>query len=129
VFSALEDKLVLFDIFFVIIIGMKKELNVAELLREARKRAELTQRELANRSGKAQSAIARIESGKSIPTTATLNHLISAAGFEVQDELIIKPAIKSHMLNDVSRILKLTLEQRLQEIADVDHFIKEAKRV
>jgi transcriptional regulator with XRE-family HTH domain len=108
---------------------MKNILNAAKLLREARKRAGLTQRELACRSGKAQSAIARIESEKSMPTTATLNHLLSAAGFEVQTELIIKPVEKSHMLDDVTRILQLTPEQRLQEVANVDRFIKEAKRV
>jgi transcriptional regulator with XRE-family HTH domain len=108
---------------------MKNPLNAAELLREARKRAGLTQRELAERSGKAQSAIARIESEKSVPTTAALNHLLNAAGFEIQAELTIRPVENSHMLDDVSRILRLTPEQRLQEAANVDRFIKEAKRV
>jgi transcriptional regulator with XRE-family HTH domain len=108
---------------------MKNTLNAAELLREARQRAGLTQRDLADRSGKAQSAIARIESERSMPTTATLNHLLRAAGFEVRTELIIKPIEKTHMLDDISRILKLTPEQRLQEVANVDRFIKEAKRV
>ncbi len=94
---------------------MKNLLSAAKLLKEARKRAGLTQRDLARRSGKAQSAIARIESGKSMPSTSTLNHLIEAAGFEIQTELSVKPIEKSHMLSDVSRILKLTPEQRLQE--------------
>lgn len=108
---------------------MKKELNVSTLLREARKRAGLTQRELAKRAGKAQSAIARIESGSSDPSTEMLQHLINAAGFEIQTELVIKPVKNSHMLSDVNRILKLTPEQRLQEVANVDHFLKAIKRV
>src|SRR5699024_8239175 len=41
-------------------------LNPAYLLREARSRASLSQRELAERAGTAQSVIARIELGKTI---------------------------------------------------------------
>lgn len=106
---------------------MKSQLNASKLLREARKRAGLTQRELARYSGTAQSAIARIESGKVAPTTATLTHLLSAAGFEIQTELVIKPVEKSHMLDDVDRILAMAPEQRLQEVANVDRFVKAVK--
>lgn len=108
---------------------MIKDLNASKLLREARQRAGLTQRELAKRSDKAQSAIARIESGRSDPSTKMLKHLINATGFEIQTELVVKPVEESHMLGDVSRILKLTPEQRLQEVANVDHFLKTVKRV
>lgn len=108
---------------------MKQELNAAKLLKEARKQAGITQRELAARCGKAQSSIARIETGKTVPSISTLNRLLAASGFEANVELVIKPVENSHMLNDVSRILKLTPEQRLQEVANVDRFLKEAKRV
>jgi len=103
---------------------MDNQLNAATLLKEARKRADLTQRELAERSGKAQSAIARIESEKSDPSTSTLNLLLGAAGFEIQIELVPKPVEKSHMLGDISRILKMTPEERLREVANVNRFEK-----
>lgn len=48
------------------------------LLLLARRRAGLTQRELAERSGVPQSTIARIESGRSDPRTKTLERLLTA---------------------------------------------------
>jgi transcriptional regulator with XRE-family HTH domain len=104
-------------------------INPAYLLREARYRAGLTQRELAERAGTAQSVIARIETGKTDPSTSTLNHLIEAAGFNLDAELTLKPVSNSHMLEDVNRILNLSPEERLLELASIDTFLKEAKRV
>jgi transcriptional regulator with XRE-family HTH domain len=106
---------------------MNNPLNASKLLKEARKRADITQRELAKRSGKAQSAIARIESGKSSPTLATLNHLLEAAGFEADVILTIKPVEDSHILDDVSRILQMSPEERLMEVANINRFEKEVK--
>lgn len=57
---------------------------LVQLLREARKRAGLTQAELAKRAGVPQSTIGRIESGARIPSTALLERLIRAAGFEIR---------------------------------------------
>ena len=59
---------------------------IADLLRLARKRAELTQRELAERSGVAQPAIARIESGGASPRAATVERLLAACGFRLKIE-------------------------------------------
>jgi transcriptional regulator with XRE-family HTH domain len=53
-------------------------------LRYCRRRAGLTQRELAERSGVPQSSIARIESGKLRPRIDTLTRLIEACGMELQ---------------------------------------------
>lgn len=103
--------------------------NPAYLLCESRHRAGLTQRELAERAGTAQSVIARIETGKTDPSTATLNHLIEAAGFILDAELTLKPVSNSHMLEVVNRILNLSPEERLLELASIDTFLKEAKRV
>lgn len=59
---------------------------MARLLRLARKRADLTQRELADRSGVAQPAIARIESGRASPRAATAERLLAACGFRLTIE-------------------------------------------
>jgi transcriptional regulator with XRE-family HTH domain len=58
-----------------------------ELVREARKRAALTQRELAERAGTTQSAIARLESGRTSPTLEQVQRLMRLAGFELIVEL------------------------------------------
>ena len=57
---------------------------VGTLLRRARARAALSQRELARRAGTAQSVVARIERGQTSPTWATLQRLLGAAGFELR---------------------------------------------
>ena len=50
------------------------------MLRQARGRAGLTQRELASRATVAQSVVARIESGGVVPRLDTLDRLLSACG-------------------------------------------------
>ena len=57
---------------------------VGTLLRRARTRAALSQRELARRAGTAQSVVARIERGQTSPTWATLQRLLRAAGCELR---------------------------------------------
>ncbi len=52
----------------------------AKLIREARAAAGLTQADLASRAGTSQPAIAAYESGHKIPTVATLERLLGAAG-------------------------------------------------
>jgi transcriptional regulator with XRE-family HTH domain len=54
-----------------------------DLLREARLRAGLTQRELATRARTSQSAIARWESGEVVPSLERLRELIRACGLEL----------------------------------------------
>jgi transcriptional regulator with XRE-family HTH domain len=54
-----------------------------DLLREARLRAGLTQRELASRAGTTQPAIARWESGEVQPSLERLRELIRACGLEL----------------------------------------------
>lgn len=55
-------------------------MTAGELLREARRGAGLTQRELAARAGTSQAAIAAIERDRKAPTFPTLERLLAAAG-------------------------------------------------
>jgi transcriptional regulator with XRE-family HTH domain len=57
-----------------------------ELLKEARDRAGLTQRELARRAGTSQAMVARIEGGRQSPSVATLERLIRACGLALRVE-------------------------------------------
>jgi transcriptional regulator with XRE-family HTH domain len=54
-----------------------------DLVREARRRAGLSQATLAERAGTTQSAIARIESGRTSPRFDTVEALIRHAGFRL----------------------------------------------
>lgn len=58
------------------------------LVREARRRAGLTQAELAERAGTTQSAIARLERGVGSPTLERISELVQACGLEVQVRLV-----------------------------------------
>jgi transcriptional regulator with XRE-family HTH domain len=60
----------------------------ADLIREARLRAGLTQYELAERSGRDRSVIARWEQGTVAPSVETLVELVRACGFELPLELV-----------------------------------------
>lgn len=58
------------------------------MIREARRRAGLTQTELAERVGTTQSAIARLERGHGHPTLQRLSELVEACGLELQVRLV-----------------------------------------
>src|SRR5947209_20619144 len=58
-----------------------------ELVREARKRAALTQVELADRAGTTQSAVARLESGRTSPSLEQVERLLRLCGFQLLVEL------------------------------------------
>lgn len=108
---------------------MTPESEPARLLREARLRAGLTQRELARRAGTSQSVVARIERGQTSPGHATLARLLRAVGFNVRVELVPQPIGGTHMLEDVSRILALSPEERLLEVRNLSRFESAARRV
>jgi transcriptional regulator with XRE-family HTH domain len=57
------------------------------LLKEARLRAGLTQRELAARAGVPQSTVSVYERGERQPTLPTLERLLRAAGFTLRTDL------------------------------------------
>lgn len=55
-------------------------MEAGSTLRDARRRARFTQRELARRTGVAQPTIARIEAGQADPRLGTLDLLLAACG-------------------------------------------------
>lgn len=59
-----------------------------DLIREARRRARLTQRELADRLGTTQSAIARLERGGTEPSYERVVQALRACGFDLLPRLI-----------------------------------------
>lgn len=64
--------------------ALEEEFALASAVIGARARAGLTQEELAARMGTSQSAIARLESGRSRPSTTTLARLAAATGTKLR---------------------------------------------
>ncbi len=107
---------------------MPSDLDAAELLRDARARSGLSQRELARRADTSQSVVARIERGHTQPSGETLTRLLGAAGFEIRAELGVRAVPHTHMLEDVARILTLSPEARLLEVRNVSRFEAAVRR-
>lgn len=67
--------------------------TAGSVLAEARRRAGLTQRELAHLASTSQSAVAAYESGTRQPTVPVLRRMIEAAGFRVILDLQPRPSL------------------------------------
>jgi transcriptional regulator with XRE-family HTH domain len=98
------------------------------LLKDARTKAGLSQRELARKARTAQSVVARIELGETSPSWDTLMRLLKSAGFRLGGQLEQTELVDKSLLDDVPRILRMTPEQRLEEVAQVSRFIASARR-
>lgn len=73
--------------------------------------------------------MARIELGLTSPTVATLERLLAASGFELEVNLVPKPQLDRQELDDVPRILALTPEDRLREVANLNRFASAGRRI
>ena len=94
------------------------------LVREARKRAGLTQSALAQRAGVAQSTVARIESGARCPSTDMVERLVRAAGFQIRVALGDPDPQTTSMLE---RNLRLTPAERLANAVLATRFVRKAR--
>ncbi len=94
------------------------------LVREARKRAGLTQWALSQRAGVAQSTVARIESGVRCPSTDMVERLVRAAGFEVRVALGEPDPQTTSILE---RNLRQTPAERLANALRATRFVQKAR--
>jgi transcriptional regulator with XRE-family HTH domain len=83
---------------------MTEPVQAKHLLLDARRRAGLTQQELARLAATSQSAIAAYESGARQPTLPVLQRLIEAAGFSVS--LDISPTRTLFRLADLATLIR-----------------------
>lgn len=86
----------------------------SDLIREARRRAGLTQTELAARAGTSQPAIARWESGRTAVSLDDVLRLVRLCGLDL--ELALVPRDDSD-LTQAARLAGLTGQQRLDRHA------------
>ena len=103
-------------------------MGIFALIREARRRAGLSQADLARRAGVPKSTVGRIETGARIPSTEMVERLVRAAGLEVSvslsqpdpgtDTMFERTLHRSpaERLADATRVARLVLRGR-REIA------------
>src|SRR2546426_7223996 len=94
------------------------------LVREARARAQLSQRALAERAGLAQSEIARIESGRQEPSFARLEQLVRGAGYDLRVELVPHD---DHDEQLIRQMLAVPVEERLDSLEEQGAFFAAAR--
>jgi transcriptional regulator with XRE-family HTH domain len=85
-----------------------------DLIREARRRAGITQAELAKRAGTAQPAIARWESGRTAVSLDDVRRLVRLCGFDL--EMMLLPRDDSD-ITQAQRLHELTGQQRIDRHA------------
>ncbi|MGW5452936.1 nucleotidyltransferase domain-containing protein [Nocardia sp. NPDC003979] len=75
--------------------GYGTQSTAGSLVREARRRRGLPQRELAKRAGVAQSTVANVEAGRRQPSFAMVEQLLGAAGFRLGTALVnaVRPSV------------------------------------
>lgn len=66
-------------------------MNAGGLIRESRRRAGMTQVALAEAAGMTQPVVSAYEAGRRQPTLPTLLHLLRAAGFDLDGDLVEAP--------------------------------------
>ena len=105
---------------------MKSGDSIGLLVQQVRQHAHLTQRELAERVGTSQSAIAKLEQGESNPTIDTLERCAAAAGLAVKFTLVPLPVadpVIEQYKRGVDRSLlranrKKSVHERLQSLGE-----------
>jgi transcriptional regulator with XRE-family HTH domain len=87
-------------------------MKAGSLVQEARRRAGLSQAELAERIGTTQSAVARLERGRSAPSAERLARIVRACGLELVPSL--RPADDSDW-SVASANLRLDVDARVRQ--------------
>jgi transcriptional regulator with XRE-family HTH domain len=97
-----------------------------QFVAEARRRAGLSQAELALRVGTTQSAIARVERGRVSPSLEHITELVKACGFDLVVRLVPYDA---HDWTIVEANRRLTPEERVDKMLATAQAISDAGRL
>ncbi|MEN8184341.1 MAG: helix-turn-helix transcriptional regulator [Myxococcota bacterium] len=98
---------------------------ISSVVREARRRAGLTQAQLAERAGVPKSTVGRIESGARVPSTEMVERLVRAAGLEVSVSLSEADPGTDSMFE---RTLRRSPAERLADATRVARFVLRGRR-
>jgi transcriptional regulator with XRE-family HTH domain len=110
--------------------------TISLLVEGSRRNASLTQRELAERVGTSQSAIARLEQGQANPTIETLMRCAAATGHALRLEFVpVDPPdpVVSRYKQDVDRTLlrenlRKSVDERVRSLMDWQKAGRELQR-
>jgi transcriptional regulator with XRE-family HTH domain len=92
------------------------------MVREARGRASLTQRQLAAKAGIPQETIARIERGRADPRVKTLDRLLEACGYGLETMPRLGIGVDR---TQIDALLRLSTSERLAvAIANDQHYVE-----
>ena len=95
-------------------------MSISSVVREARRRAGLTQAQLAERAGVPKSTVGRIESAARVPSTEMIERLVRAAGLEVLVSLSEPDPGTDSMFE---RTLRRSPAERLADATRVARFV------
>jgi transcriptional regulator with XRE-family HTH domain len=95
-----------------------------DLVREARRRAGLTQRELAELAGTTQSSIARLEGGRTSPSFDLVVRLVRLCGCRL--DVALEPYDDSDVAQ-AEALLRLSLEERINHLQNGVTFAEELR--
>lgn len=95
------------------------------MVREARRRADLTQTELARRTGTTQSVIARIETGTTRSSLEYISGLTRACGYDIGVQLV---PVDDHDWTIAEANLTLTPAERVTKLNQAVHFVEAGRR-
>lgn len=96
------------------------------LIKEARKRAGLSQRQLAERLATSQSVVARWESGARSPTMETVTRALRACGLDL--DVILVPVDRQDLAMAAQNVM-LTPAERLEALENIFDIEAWAERV
>lgn len=102
---------------------MLDDMNGRTLVREARRRAGLTQAELAERTGTTQSAIARLEAGATAPSFERVDSLVRACGLTLVVDIDDGARVDPDEWQRAERNLELTSEERFANVVRAAQFV------
>ena len=86
--SEVKEELLKYEEFRVEFVALEDEFALASQLIEARKKAHLTQDEVAKRMGTTQSVVARLESGHPLPSLRSLKRYAQAVNGKVEVRVV-----------------------------------------
>ena len=100
-------------------------MSISSIVREARRRAGLTQAELAERAGVPKSTVGRIESGARTPSTVMVERLVRASGLSVSVSLSDPDPGTDSMFE---RTLRRSPAERFADATRVARFVLRGRR-
>lgn len=102
-------------------------MNGRTIVREARRRAGLTQAALAERTGTTQSSIARLETGVTDASLARIDLLVKACGLDLVIELDVG-RVDADEWTQARRNLTLTPDERVRSLVAAVEFVAAGRR-